>query len=28
MVHQKLCSMALGPEESTARLREASRHMK
>jgi transcriptional regulator with XRE-family HTH domain len=28
LVHQKLCSMALGPEESTARLRDASRHMK
>jgi transcriptional regulator with XRE-family HTH domain len=28
MVHQKLCSMALGPEESTALLRQASRHMK
>jgi transcriptional regulator with XRE-family HTH domain len=28
MVHQKLCSMALGPDESTARLRDASRHMK
>ncbi len=28
LVHQKLCSMALGPEESTALLRQASRHMK
>jgi hypothetical protein len=28
MVHQKLCSMALSPEESTTLLREASRHMK
>jgi transcriptional regulator with XRE-family HTH domain len=28
MVHERLCSMALGQKESTARLREASRHMK
>jgi transcriptional regulator with XRE-family HTH domain len=28
MVHQKLCGMALGPEESTARLHDASRHIK
>ena len=27
IVHQSLCSMALGPEESSARLREAARHI-
>jgi len=26
MVHERLCSMALNPHESIARLREASRH--
>jgi len=28
IVHEKLCEMAIGPEESTALLRKASRHMK